>query len=72
MCVCVGGSYPSVEVQLVHSTAPADWAISLVSVEFLMRVGSAFGRMKVFLFLIYFLPVSGCLPRQAPCHSLFS
>ena len=25
-----GGSYPSAEVQSVYSTAPADWAISVV------------------------------------------
>ena len=25
----VGGSYPSSELQSVHSTAPSDWAISL-------------------------------------------
>ena len=27
VCVCVGGSYLSAEMQSVYSTAPADWAI---------------------------------------------
>ena len=44
---------------------------SLGSVEFLMLIHCVWSY-EWFLFLICFLPVSGCLPRHASYHSLFS
>ena len=32
-CVCVGEAYPSAEVQSVDSTASADWAMEVMSIN---------------------------------------
>ena len=62
-----GGSYPSAEVQLVYSTAPADWAIiSVLSVLFVTR------KDKILVYLVwkkirFLLKISGVYFNRHCC-----